>query len=81
LIRTELGFSRDEFRALSWVDQRMYIEELSIFLYYKDLAQWKSLPEEEKWEHDEPIKPEILIDREVEEWEKEREIMPPDIFS
>jgi hypothetical protein len=59
----------------------MYIEELSIQLYYKDHAQWKNLSEEEKWEHEEPIKPKILIDREVEEWEKEREIMPPDIFS
>lgn len=80
MIRQELGFSRDEFRNLSWVDQRMYVEELTIYLYKRDHAHWESMDEDQQWEHEEPEKPQVLLDQELEEWEEERQVVLPDIL-
>lgn len=81
-IRKELGFSRLEFRALPWSDQRMYIEQLSIFFYQRDKNDWDNMTEEQRWERQEPIKPLVLVlEEQQEEWEiLDAEGIPPDIL-
>lgn len=81
MIRKELGFSKPDFQALSWANQRMYIEQLSIFIYRRDWNNWDQLPEEEKWKYDEPVKPQVLVDEEHDYEEEQQQIVVPDILS
>lgn len=72
-----------EFQALPWCDQRMYIEQLSIYQYWRDWHRWNQLSEDDKWYEEEPVKPMVLM---IEESEEEAENiiaqgMPPDILS
>lgn len=40
-IKRELGFSRSEWNALNWIDQRMYTEQLAMWKYEKAYENWK----------------------------------------
>lgn len=75
-MRKELGFSREEFDNLSWIDRRMYLEEYSIYEYELKYANWESAPEEERGP--EPEKPFVLLLREEEEWLNQE--VAPDIM-
>lgn len=86
VILTRLGLTREQFQALSWVDQRMYIEELAIDNYMDRLSQWESLDDEAKWDQQEPVMPEVVAyyEERGELWldqEQEEDDAAPDVMS